>query len=268
MIIRHYPELQQINFLDERFYTDDNETFYPSVTTVLDDYPKGKAFFDWLKQVGMNAEAVVEKAAQEGTRVHDAIQSFLSGNEIVWMSPSGKANYNMVEWGMILKFVEFWNKYKPEIIAVEHRLISHKYQLGMTIDLVCRFNGKVWLIDHKSSNYIHTSHELQISAYATCWNAENPKCKIDKVAIMHLKAQTRGEDKAKKKVQGKGWQLKEFDRKYAEAWRVFKAIRVVWEEEHPNYKPKNLVLPDRVQLNMTPSPDLLLFDDTAIQSDY
>jgi ribulose-5-phosphate 4-epimerase/fuculose-1-phosphate aldolase len=72
--IIHSPEAQRLDFLDSRFYTLNGEQFYPSVTHVLDVYPKGYAFYEWLKSVGNNQDQILQKASDEGTKIHNAIE--------------------------------------------------------------------------------------------------------------------------------------------------------------------------------------------------
>ncbi|WP_343692786.1 PD-(D/E)XK nuclease family protein [Chitinophaga sp.] len=248
--IFHNPDNQQINFLDKRYYTKDNVNYYPSVTTVLEALPKGWALEQWKKDLGHNADLVLERAAKEGSNVHDAIESYLGGAEVRWQDEKTGNSYNLTEWTSILRFVDFWETYQPELIANEMNIISDTYRLGGTIDIVCRIAGQLWLIDAKTSNSIYDSMELQLSAYATMWNEVAPE-KIERTGILHLKAQTRGADKTGKKIQGLGWQLKEFDRHYSQAWQSFQLLRGVWDECNPDYKPANLTLPDRVKLKRT-----------------
>lgn len=239
---------KQINFLDERYYTMDNEHFYPSVTHILDVYPKGFGFMQWLKDMGNNAEDVVRRAADKGSKLHNVIDMYLKGEEITWANTEGKAMYDLDEWLMVSKFVEFWTTFKPEVIASEESMLSETLGFGGTIDIVCKIDKKIWLIDTKTGNAIHKSHELQVAAYAMMWNEAHPSLKIDETAIMHLKAMTRGADKSGKGVQGKGWQLKTFERPYTQAFEVFKHVHALWKEENPNPKPKNLVYPDSFKL--------------------
>ncbi len=235
---------QQINFADERFYTKDNATFYPSVTSVLSHYPKGYGFEDWLKSVGYNSEIILQRAGEQGSKIHDAIDSFLKGNEILWTGD----NYSEDEWKMITKFMEFWNTNEPEIIANEQNLVSDRYRLGGTIDLVCKLKGKIYLIDYKSSNALYKTHELQIATYAMLWN-EVSDAQIEATGILWLKAAARGADKKGDKIQGAGWQLKDdFGRHYSEAFKIFEHLRAIWDEENPDAKPKNLVYPDRYKM--------------------
>lgn len=240
------PENRRVDILDSRFYFKESEpgVYYPSVTTVLEAFPKGYAFSQWQKDLGHNADFILQRAAETGSKVHDAIDQYLKGVEVVW--EVDKQNYTLEEWKMILKFVEFWETFKPEIITNEVSIISDTYRTGGTIDLVCRINNEIWLIDAKSGNAIHDSHELQIATYAYLWNEQNPELFIQRCGILHLKAATRGPDSKGVKIQGKGWQLKEFDRHYKDAFKIFKSLRVIWDEINPDYKPANLSLPDRI----------------------
>ena len=89
----------QINWLDERYYFIKNE-YYPSATFILQSYPKGAAFAEFLKMAGPQAKYIANKAAEAGTRVHKAIEYLSIGMEITW---DDKIN-NEEEWAAICKF--------------------------------------------------------------------------------------------------------------------------------------------------------------------
>ena len=91
-IVEHNGE--QINFLDQRFYKTETGEYYPSVTSILNFYPKNGFFHAWLKDVGHNSDIIARKAADEGTQVHNAIESFLEGKEIKWMDDKGFNDIN------------------------------------------------------------------------------------------------------------------------------------------------------------------------------
>jgi predicted RecB family nuclease len=71
---------------------------------------------------------------------------------------------------MILKFADFWTTHKPELIVTEYHLFSDNHEYAGTADLVVKINDKVWLLDIKTSNSLHTSYGLQLAAYAMAWN--------------------------------------------------------------------------------------------------
>jgi hypothetical protein len=252
--------IKRIDILDNRFYihSDNPEIYYPSTTTILEAFPKGYELEQWHKALGFNADIVLKKASDVGTHVHDAINNLVNGNPVNFGSIIDDdlfTNYSLEEWQMICKFVEFWESYKPRLIASEVKLISDTYKLGCTVDLICEIildnKSEIWHIDHKTSNSIHDSAELQLAANSMMWNETNPDTTIDRCGILHLKALTRGESKQGKVMQGNGWKIHEFDRHYGDAFKTFKAVRKIWDEQNPNYKPKNLSYPTVLKLTKT-----------------
>jgi hypothetical protein len=75
-IVEYSEGDKQINVLDSRFYRRNGE-YYPSVTSVLNYFPKNQFFHSWLKDVGHNSDIIASKAANEGTQVHTAIEKLL-----------------------------------------------------------------------------------------------------------------------------------------------------------------------------------------------
>lgn len=250
MKVLHDKEDRQINVLDERFYLSHKEkdVYWPSVTTILEAYPKGYGYVNWLKQVGFNADEIVKKAGEEGTRIHEAIEQILKGFQVNWMDEEGNAFYNLTEWQMICKFMDFYSTYKPKIIHIEQQIVSDELRVGGTIDFVCEINGEKWLIDFKSSNAVYESYFLQIAKYVEMWE-EKYKDKIDKSGILWLKSATRGPDRAGKKIQGAGWQLKESSKSQEDNLFTFNATQHIWERENPVYKPKNVIYPDHFKID-------------------
>jgi len=249
MIIFDNKKLKRIEVKDERFYTFDDVNFFPSVTTILDAYPKGYAFNQWLKDMGNNAELVVKRASEIGTATHNLIERYLKGEKISW------DNVDILTWTMFLKFREFWMEYKPTVIAIEQQMISEDLGFAGTLDIVCEINGEIWLIDAKTSNAIHNSYELQIAAYRKMWNYANPDMEIQRTGIFWMKAQTRGADKTGKKIQGEGWQLKEYERNWLDSYDLFEAVFKIWKNENPDFRPKNLIYPSEVDLNVDLTPE-------------
>ena len=243
-IVEYSEGDKQINILDSRFYRRDDK-YYPSVTSVLNYFPKNKFFHEWIKDVGHNADVIASKAASEGTQVHSAIESFLNGNEINWLDEYGNAKYSLEVWRMILKFAEFWNTHKPELITTEYHLFSDVYSYAGTADLIVRLNNQVWLLDIKTSNSLHTSYDLQLAAYAVAWN-ETHNTLIERTGILWLKASTRGEGKGDA-IQGKGWQLKPSDG-IATNFEMFQKIYDIYKLENPDFKPITELLPVSVKI--------------------
>jgi hypothetical protein len=146
---------------------------------------------------------------------------------------------------MILKFADFWNTHKPELIAAEYHLFSDKYEYAGTADLVCRINDELWLLDIKTSNSLHTSHDLQLAAYAHAWN-ETHNEKITRTGIIWLKAKTKKEGK-EGEMQGKGWQVKVVN-DIEKNLDMFLNIYKIYKLENPNAKPHSELLPTSIKL--------------------
>jgi hypothetical protein len=242
-IVEYSEDNKQVNVLDQRFYRREGK-YYPSVSSILNYFPKNQFFHSWLKDVGHNSEIIANKAAGEGTQVHNAVEAFLNGEEINWLDEYGNAKYNLDVWRMILKFADFWNTHKPELIATEYHLFSDEHEYAGTADLVVRMFDNIWLLDLKTSNSLHTSYDLQLAAYATAWN-ETHNEKVTHTGILWVKANTRGEGKGGK-IQGKGWELK-FISDIETNFQMFKNIQSIYKLENPDSKPMTELLPTSVK---------------------
>lgn len=224
---------KQITLHDSRYYQRNGE-YYPSITHILQTFPKGPYFEDWLKKVGYNADYLVKQAAEEGTQVHNMIDRYLGGEELSLLNNNQDLQYSVDVWKMFLKFVEFWETYNPTLIDTEIHLFSDELKVAGTCDLVCKINSQLWLIDHKTSNDIHTSQELQVSVYGKCYE-ECFGIRPDRFGILWLKSSKRKFDIAK--MQGKGWEVYESPRSYEENLELFKSVKRIFEIENPSHKP-------------------------------
>ena len=146
---------------------------------------------------------------------------------------------------MILKFAEFWNNYKPELITTEYHLFSDIHEYAGTADLVVRLNNKLWLIDIKTSKSIHTSYELQLAAYAKAWNETHDE-PIEETGILWLKSSVRTDGK-NGKIQGKGWELKPIGN-IETYFNIFKNIYEIYNIENPDSKPYTEILPTSIKI--------------------
>jgi ATP-dependent exoDNAse (exonuclease V) beta subunit len=235
---------KQVNLLDQRFYHKDGK-FYPSVTMILSFFPKDRFFENWLKDVGHNAEYIAQKAAWEGTQVHQAIERMLIRKQpLQWLDDEGNALYPLEVWKMILKFADFWNTTKPELIACEYHIFSDTHQYAGTIDLVVRIKDELWLIDIKTSNSLHDSYDAQLSAYTKAWN-ESHEEPIKRAGIIWLKSSKRMNKEDK--LQGKGWEIREIE-DIDGNFDIFLNIYKIFAKKNPNLSPDSERIPTVVEL--------------------
>lgn len=229
--------LNRITFLDNRFYRSEN-SFIPSVTTILDAYPKGAAYFQWLKSTGENSDEIRDDAGRRGSTVHDLTERYDNGEEINLLNESGNMAFKMIEWSMFERYIEFRNKFPLTILETELTIVSESLGFAGTLDRLIELNGKKILLDIKTSNAIYPSYWLQLAAYEKLLNERGVF--VDEVAILWLNAKTRTDGK-KGDIQGIGWQLVLHGDDRKKDWELFKATQSLWIAENGNSKPKETV---------------------------
>jgi hypothetical protein len=232
-ILHISDDAQQITLPDSRYYKR-NGNFYPSITYVLNFYPKGIHFENWLKQVGFASNYIVKKAAEEGTQVHEMCEQYLEGKELNFLSPTGHPQYNPDVWQMFIKFVDFWETYKPTLIETEVHLFSDDLKVAGTCDLIIELNGERWVLDLKTSNHLHTTYDLQTAVYSKCYEECFDK-KIDRCGVLWLKSSKRKANHDK--FVGKGWEIVESSRTIPENLEIFKHVKFIFDLENPTHKP-------------------------------
>ena len=231
-ILEISEDAKQITLPDARYYRR-NGKYYPSIIYVLSYYPKGKHFQDWLKKVGYSADWIVKKAGEEGTQVHEMIEDYLNGEELNFLQ-NGIPMYNPDIWQMFLKFVDFWEEYKPTLIETEVHLFSDELKVAGTCDMVCELNNELWIIDFKTSNHLQTTYDLQTAVYGKMYEECYGK-KADRYGVLWLKSSKR--KKSQDKIQGKGWEMYESKRTQDENIDIFNTVKKLFDLENPRHSP-------------------------------
>lgn len=232
----------QITMLDARFYQIGGN-FYPSVTTILQAYPKDAGFYKWLKDVGNDADAVRDAAGERGTTVHKLTELYDDGMEVSLIKPVqinpfdsvDRIQYSMQEWAMFERYVNFRNRFPLEILASEMQLISETFQEAGTLDRYVILNNKRMIIDIKTSNQIYDHYWLQLAAYKRMFEEVSVQ-KVDQVAILWLNAKTRT-DGTKGAIQGEGWQLLTREDTTKDI-ALYEATKMLWKAQNGNMMPK------------------------------
>lgn len=228
----------RIEFLDNRFYSSQNGNFVPSVTTILDAYPKDASYFKWLKDVGSDADAIRDEAGRRGSVVHELTELYDNGEVVTLLGDTGRPKFKMLEWAMFERYVDWTLRYEPVVEMSEVHIVSDRLGFAGTLDRVINFNSKKILLDIKTSNSIYPSYWLQLSAYNEL--LEEGGVIVDQVAILWLNSKTRTDGK-KGAVKGIGWQLITKDMKeVAEDWELFKSTFELWKSINKDVKPRNL----------------------------
>ena len=160
----------------------------PSVTTVLGRFKDSGGLVQWAYRQGREHENlamrnlpgpahlydVVGKAAEAGTIAHDMIeQNLLYGKLFDEFGPfpesADKASGD-TKAKALNSFRQFlkWNaQTKLKVIQTEKALVSERHKYGGTWDGIGRdVDGKLVLIDWKTSNAVYGDYLYQLAAYA------------------------------------------------------------------------------------------------------
>jgi len=228
------PRVMQLTMQDGRFYEVSGK-YYPSVTWILNSYPKGVGFYRWLAQNGnwKEAEEVKETAGARGTNVHRAIEELLAGKRIHHDS------LNADEYQLLLDFKKFWEDKKPQLIATEIVCFSKKYGYAGSVDAVVVLDDKVTILDWKTGSKLYITHNMQVAAYAEALR-EMKQWDAVQVGIVRLGSNH--------KV---GYECKLLDEKETkEAFDWFKTTHKIFKIEHTDAKPKIVEFPDSIELDV------------------
>lgn len=255
-VLRENGKLDRITFLDKRVYQTPTGEYVPSVTSILSALPPSPFFMDWVKETGFNADIIRDRAAKEGTQVHEGIEDLLKGEDLQWVDEYGNAKYGLHVWRMLLRFKDFYSLVKPETLASEQFIYSEKYGFAGTVDYLSKVNvlndkkkPETWLLDFKSSNHIGLSYDLQLAAYAK--GLEEKGIKIDRCGVLWLKASTRTQRYTLKgdsvTCQGEGWQISFVD-DIDRAFEVFQHVHEIYKVLNPKIEPYTKTYPVEISL--------------------
>jgi len=227
---------KQITFLDNRFYSTEDGGYVPSVTTILNAYPKDAGYFQWLKSVGEDADTIRDEAGRRGSVVHELTEKYDQHEEVTFINQYGKPKYKMLEWAMFERYVDFCNTQSPRMRMMEMHFSSDVLGFAGTVDRVLEINGKEYLVDIKTSNNMHNSYWLQLAAYNELLKEYDYR--VEGVAILWLNAKTRTAGKGGA-IQGIGWQLLTRTLEESEQdWKTFQTTFDLWKSINEDIKPK------------------------------
>ena len=170
---------------DIKFYQRGNKQ-YPSVTSIINAIEPITYDPDKLKQY-----------ASRGNIIHAQIAYFFKTGrweENIDKIPNTKLDKLIVTQGSLklkwddVSFMNFWEKFSKdiEVISSESEVYNDEYLYAGTLDLLCKYKGKLTVLDFKTANEYDNAkldkYFRQTSAYAKCLNE-----KVEQMVIVPLK---------------------------------------------------------------------------------
>ncbi len=155
-------------------------THYPSVTTILDILGKGDALIHWgvkcameyirahrkdhadleslLAAAAANWKEAKEGAADIGSEIHGAIESYIkTGTTLTHSRQEVMNGFNA--------FLAWEKEHGIKWLHSELTVVSSVHGFAGTLDAICVFERKPYVIDFKSSNGFYDTFPMQIAAY-------------------------------------------------------------------------------------------------------
>ena len=177
------PEIKATTTDGVRLYETPEGNKYPSITTVLSVRNK-KGLFEWRKRVGEDvANYVARKAANRGTSVHHMCEDYINND-----FDEEKHKKKFLPYVLFNQLRESVLQKIDNIYAQECGLYSDKYKVAGRVDCIAEYEGKLSIIDFKTSSKERSdewneSYYIQASAYAEMFE-ERTGIEINQVAIL------------------------------------------------------------------------------------
>ena len=177
---------QTVNF--KRFYETPDGKLYPSITTVLSTRNK-KGLFEWRKRVGDEvANYVARTSAARGTAVHHMCEDYLNNFPVDWPDKWKEHEKKFLPFCL---FKQLENKVLQKIDNIrsqECALFSNKYRVAGRVDCIAEYDGKLSIIDFKTStkernDEWNENYYIQASAYAEMFE-EQTGTPIEQIVIL------------------------------------------------------------------------------------
>lgn len=159
---KQISDLQSATIDGKRFYTLLDGTKVPSITTVLSAMKKD-AIMEWRRRVGEEtANKISRQATGRGTNVHTLCERYLNNEKLGDIMPDAKE--------MFLSIKPLLNRI-DNIHYQEQALWSKQLKVAGRVDCIAEFDGKLSVIDFKTSRKPKTRDKIldyfwQTTAYA------------------------------------------------------------------------------------------------------
>lgn len=172
------PKLVRIDSKSGRVYQTPSGKSYPSVTSILGLL--GKAEIQaWRERVGEEeANRVSSRAARRGTAIHSLCEDYLLNKDVK------PGLFDLETFASIRPFLDRINN----VHCLETQLFSHHLQVAGTVDCIAEFDGRMSIIDFKTSKRIKSREDIpgyfmQTSAYAVMFE-ELTGIPVDRLVII------------------------------------------------------------------------------------
>jgi len=163
-----YDDLHYATEFAKRHYLTPEGKAYPSITTVLSILSE-ESIAKWRERVGEEeADRISYRAATRGTAVHEIIEKYINNEE------DFKNGYTPDILSSFLDLQRILDSRIGRVYAQEAPLYSDHLGVAGRVDCVAEFDGKLSIIDFKTSKKAKksewiTNYYIQETFYAIAW---------------------------------------------------------------------------------------------------
>jgi hypothetical protein len=131
--------------------------WYPRVTAIVSIKAKPALYKFYAGLPNFAAgEAIKTKSAEEGTLLHEIVEAIIAGKETAIPDPIRPA---------VSAFLDFKNQHEIIPHQVETRIVSKKHNYAGTLDVLAEVDGRLGVLDLKTSLAIYRDYGIQAAAY-------------------------------------------------------------------------------------------------------
>ena len=163
-MIKLLDSLDEINDAESNYTYNGN--IVPRVTKIISKCIHSDSLMRWANSLGFKHQSyskTLDAAANIGHHAHENIDNFLSDESYEAVESSmPRQSYNAYQ-SFLKWFSDVTNVASVRVIFHEKPLTC-KY-FGGTLDGLYEINGKIYLVDYKTSNHITFKYCLQLAAY-------------------------------------------------------------------------------------------------------
>jgi hypothetical protein len=142
-------------------------TRVPGSTTICNRFKEAGGLIHWAWAQGRDGKDFREtrdNAADAGGIAHDMIEADIHGDPLPDFSRS-KPEHVTLALKALEAFREWRDQVKLEVLETESPLVSEKFRYGGTFDALARINGKLMLLDWKTSSGVYGDYIAQVASY-------------------------------------------------------------------------------------------------------
>lgn len=131
--------------------------WYPRVTSIVSIKAKPALYKYYASLPNFAAgEAIKNKSAEEGTLLHETVEAILAGKDLPIPDSVAPA---------VLAFRDFRSQHEIIPHQMEQKVISKQHHYAGTMDVLAEVDGKLGVLDIKTSVAIYRDYGIQTAAY-------------------------------------------------------------------------------------------------------